>query len=393
MTNGVTNGDGRGVRVCVLGERLRGAPDEGVRKSTLALAGALSRRHDVSILAAEPAPGTGTGTEIPVRPATGPAAGRAAGDMHVVATDRTFLGGGLRRELERLDPEVLVYAARSSTTFMSFLRCMVLRVFRPRTTQVLVGMQRRVHARWQRPFLRYLAPHLICVQSEESRRYLSSQGCRVIRLPSGIDLESFRPVPPETRAHLRHKYGLPAEMPVVLHVGHLKESRGVHVLASLASSGACTPVLVASSSTAQEQRVATALRAAGVHLFTEYLPAIHELYQLADCYVFPVQSADDAIEVPLSVLEAFACDLPVVTTRFGDLPALFDHPDMRSGVVFVETLVELCAEAARMSRAFSGGAGTRPLALQYSWDSVAERLLAGVGLGSGEIVDEVSTCR
>jgi len=358
-----------------------------VRKSTLALAGALSRRHDVSILAAEPA--LGTGAEIPVQPATG----MAAGEIHIVATNRTFLGGGLRRELERLDPDVLVYAARSSTTFMAFLRCMVLRVFRPRTTQVLVGMQRRVHPRWQRPFLRYLAPHLICVQSEESRRYLSSQGCRVIRLPSGIDLDTYRPASPETRARLREEYGFSADVPVVLHVGHLKKSRGVHVLASLASSGACAVVLVASSSTVQDQRMANALREAGVRLFTEYVPAIHELYQLADCYVFPVQSADDAIEVPLSVLEAFACDLPVVTTRFGDLPALFDRPDMRSGVVFVETPVELCAEAARMSRAWSGGAGTRPLALPYSWDAVAERLLAGVGLGSEAVVDEVCTCR
>jgi glycosyltransferase involved in cell wall biosynthesis len=157
----------------------------------------------------------------------------------------------------------------------------------------------------------------------------------------------------------------------------------VQVLASLAFAGRCTVVLVASSSTPQEERVAATLRAAGVHLFTEYLPAIHELYQLADCYVFPVRSTDNAIELPLSVLEALACDLPVVTTRFGDLPALFDCPGRPPGFVFVDTPGELCSEAARLSRAAAAGGGTRPLAIPYSWDAVAERLLAGVGISRG----------
>ena len=66
------------------------------------------------------------------------------------------------------------------------------------------------------------------------------------------------------------------------------------------------------------------LEAAGVRVLRENLPAIHELYQLADVYLFPVQRADAAMEIPLSVLEAMAVNLPIITTPFGRLTELFE---------------------------------------------------------------------
>ncbi len=71
--------------------------------------------------------------------------------------------------------------------------------------------------------------------------------------------------------------------------------------------------------------MADELRRAGVLLITHYLPEIVELYQAADAYVFPVppNPADpSAIDLPLSVLEAAACNLPILATRFGALPDL-----------------------------------------------------------------------
>ena len=55
----------------------------------------------------------------------------------------------------------------------------------------------------------------------------------------------------------------------------------------------------------QTQRIAEALLA--MEADPAAVPArIEELYQLADCYLFPVASTDNCIGVPLSVLEAFA---------------------------------------------------------------------------------------
>lgn len=339
-------------RVCLLSEHLAGTPDEGVRKFTLELANALRRREPVAVLVTEgeaPFPGA-----------------------RLVPASRTFLSVRMRSELLRLQPEALIYVARSSTTLMAFVRSRVLKTYCPRARVVLVGLQARRHKRLSQHLIRYLAPDLVCVQSPESQRYLAALGCSVVLLPSGVDVQKFYPVTPERRRELRSQYGLDSATPVALHVGHLKTGRGVRVLAELAARRECQVVLVASSSTPQEAQLAQELHSAGVVVFSQYLAQIEQLYQLADCYVFPVQSTDNALEVPLSVLEALACDLPVVTTRFAGLPRLFaDRP--QPGLVFVDSPDELIAAAVRLAR--HGPGGTRPLALPYSWDAIAASLL------------------
>jgi glycosyltransferase involved in cell wall biosynthesis len=175
---------------------------------------------------------------------------------------------------------------------------------------------------------------------------------------------------------------LGADLPVVLHVGHLEAGRNVRYLGDLAARGDCQVVLVTSSSTAFQanQALGQELCRAGVVLLTDYQPRIEQLYQLADCYLFPVESTDNAIDAPLSVLEALACDLPVVTTRYGGLPRLFAawaHP----ALAFVETPAALVEEAARLAHA--GVRGGRSLVEPYGWERIAEELLTSLDAGSG----------
>jgi glycosyltransferase involved in cell wall biosynthesis len=337
-------------RVCILSEDLSGPPDEGVKKLALAVAEAIGQRHELTVLSTR---------------------GAAAGGRLVPAS-RTFLTGGLRRELRRLRPEILVYVASSSTTFMTFLRCRVLRAFCPGARLVLVGLQARRHGRLQRRLIGRLAPDVVFVQSPATAQHLERLGCTVALLPSGVDLKTFRPASPGEKGRLRAQYGLRQDVPIVLHVGHLKRGRNVGVLADLAARGDCQVVLVASSSTTQEAELADELRRAGVVVRTAYEPHVEQLYKLADSYLFPVHSTDNAIELPLSVLEAFACDLPVATTRFGGLPRLFDGCAV-PGLVFVDTQEGLVDQALSLAR--MGAGGTRPLALPYAWEAVADNLI------------------
>ena len=62
---------------------------------------------------------------------------------------------------------------------------------------------------------------------------------------------------------------------------------------------------------------------------------IEEVYALSDCYVFPTPPMNkiNSIEIPLSVLEAMACNLSVITTKFGALPKVFEEGD---GLIFVD---------------------------------------------------------
>lgn len=370
------NSDGVGLyrRVCVLSEDLAGLPDEGVRKFALAIAGGLQKQHSVSVVT------------------TGAQSGSDA--LLVAPAPRTFLSKQLRTTLAEIDPEILIYVARSSATFMSLIRSRVLKSYCPRSSIVLIGLQSRHHSRVIQPFVRYFSPDHILVQSLASKRYLETLGCSAGLIHSGVDLDTFQPAAPEARTRLRERYGFHVDRPVVLHVGHLKAARGIRVLADLAARDACQVVLIASSSTSQETRLGQELRDAGVTVLTEYLPCIQEIYQAADCYVFPVESTDNAIEVPLSVLEAFGCDLPVVTTRFGGLNRLFgehSHP----GIAFIDSPAELADEAVRLSSAHcshlktahahaANPLSTRSLALPHSWEAVVDGLMLQVSMMRGD---------
>ena len=106
-------------------------------------------------------------------------------------------------------------------------------------------------------------------------------------------------------------------------------------------------------------------------VWIKHFPNIEEIYNLADCYVFPVAHRGFCIETPLSVLEAMSCDIPTITTRFGALPRLFK--DTRD--VFFAANDDEIAQAIETVK--KGGARMRPreAVLHYSWKQVTDRLL------------------
>lgn len=345
------------LRVCIISDDLSGVADEGVKKYTIALAAALRADHDVAVFST-----------------TGPT---ALAEVTVIPARRSFVSATLRATLRRQRPEVIIYAARGSATFFSFLRARLLRAYCPGARIILLGLQTRQHTRLQQRLIGALPPDLVGVGSAVNASYLAGLGCRVALLPSGVDLQLFRPLDREARLILRVAHGLQGDLPIVLHVGHLEAGRNVRHLATLAALGTCQVVLVTSSSTAAqaEQALGHELRAAGVRLITTYQPRIEELYQLADCYLFPTESTDNAIDAPLSVLEALACDLPVVTTPYGGLPGLFANQS-NPALTFAESPVELIAAAARVAQ--SGLRGGRILVEPFGWGTIASQLVAAV---------------
>jgi glycosyltransferase involved in cell wall biosynthesis len=345
------------LRVCIISDDLSGVADEGVKKYTVALAAALRADHEVAVIST-----------------TGPT---APDGVTVIPSRRSFVSAALRATLRTQRPDVIIYAARGSATFFSFLRARLLRAYCPGARIILLGLQTRQHSHLQQRLIGVLRPDLVGVGSAANASYLAGIGCRVALLPSGVDLRLFKPLAPEERLALRAAHGLQGDLPIVLHVGHLEAGRNVRHLATLAALGTCQVVLVTSSSTAAqaEQELGRELRAAGVRLITTYQPHIEELYQLADCYLFPTESTDNAIDAPLSVLEALACDLPVVTTPYGGLPGLFANrcdPALR----FAENPVELIAAAAQVAQ--SGLRGGRSLVEPFGWGTIAGQLIAAV---------------
>ena len=213
-----------------------------------------------------------------------------------------------------------------------------------------------------------LRPDLVLVQSHESESLFRRMGCDTRFLPNGVDVQRFVPVSGATKAQLREKYGIARDRLVILHVGPLIKRRNVEFLAQIQN--AERQVIIIGRIPMDEQ-VHRALLAAGCMVLTEYVEHIEELYALSDCYVFPTPPANRgaSIEMPLSVLEAMSCNLPVFTTRFGALPRAFEEG---KGLVFVDSDDDLRGQLHRVDN--GSKPRTRDKVLPYGWDSVVGSL-------------------
>ena len=111
------------------------------------------------------------------------------------------------------------------------------------------------------------------------------------------------------------------------------------------------------------------LRMAGIIVIDEYTDDIHELYQACDLYLFPVSSNLGALEFPLSVIEAAACNLPTLTTRFGALPDILKESP---GFTYYDEAVEIPEKITDLR---GSTPETSLLVDRFSWSSVFERYL------------------
>ena len=230
----------------------------------------------------------------------------------------------------------------------------------------IIATQPVRYSRFERLLLPLLAPDGIFVQGPDSKLELQNIPCPVNFLSSGVDTSRFVPVDDIQKRNLRQKYKVDEDAFVMLHVGHINHNRNIQVLERVTRLRNVSVMIVGSTSTPQDEDLADRLTQAGVKVIREFVSHIEEIYQLADAYIFPVIYEDAAIGVPLSILEAMACNLPVITTQFGGLAWMFqggngfvyfdDENELPKLIVDVQLLQE-CA--------------TRQMVEPYDWNKVA----------------------
>lgn len=318
------------MRVCIVGDASEPL-DEGMKKTTHSLARALAEHCDVLVL--DP----------------------------LQVTKGCFWAS-----LVRYHPEIIHYVPGPS------LRSFVLLA----TTKALTSAATVMSLTHPDPALprrlacRFFKPNLLLSQSLQTEELFRNLGCEIQYLPNGIDVNQFHPVSHNEKTHLRHQYDIPTEAFIVLHVGNTRQARNLGILTALQQDG-CQVLVISSTTIEGDLSTDTDLTAAGCLLWNRYIEAIEEVYALADCYVFPTPTGVGAIEHPLSIMEAMACNLPVVTKKFGALPRVFEPG---GGLYFVDTDEQL-RDTVLHVRDTEEATATRAKVIGLSWDAIAEQLL------------------
>ena len=329
------------MRICLLGD-FSGTPDEGMKNISKTIRDALSPGHEVFSL-----------------------------------NSRAVFRSECLQRLKRFAPEIVHYL--HGPTIRSLIMLRGLGIFLGNRTKVVVSATRPYfskYSRWAIPFLR---PDLVLTQSTRFEAFFQEKGCKVDFIPNGVDCKKFDIVSKSKKRAFRRELGLPKDSRIVLHVGHIKSNRNLGIFKKMQQIATIQVVIVGGTAQKSEDKLKQDLRNSGIVVLHEYFEDISILYKAADLFVFPIRNGGNemphaynqlgAIDLPLSVLEAMACNLPVVTTRFGALPRLFHQGD---GLYYVEDEEDIIANVANFPNEYDSR--TRKKVLPYDWKKIVDRI-------------------
>ena len=335
-------------KIVIVSEDISSPLDEGFKKATSEITAAIAVRRRTTVFASR--------------------YGKLPFEVESLPSNKLLLGSGFSSRLKRIDCDAILYIPQTSATPMSMTRAKLIRMQSGGKPVAVLSLQRRSFSDVVRSFISFIRPRLALVLSTRSQAIMEKAGVPARRIPLGVDAQRFRPPEAGEKERLREKYGLGTGK-IALHIGHISARRNLGLLKKLSFDGTRLAV-VTSTSTVPDPGVREWLRQESVLVMDEYIENIEEVYRLADCYVFPTLNVKGAIEIPLSVLEAMATNLPVVTTAFGGLPDLFEE----GGGLFICNAESEFAEKFRKAMALEGAA-TRDLVTGLTWDRVAEEIL------------------
>jgi len=276
-------------------------------------------------------------------------------------------------KLRKVDFDLIFYIPSSGITPFGLLRGNMIKTISRKPT-ILIALQERRVGILHKLFSLLTPPDRILTPHRDIMYKLKKMGLEASFVMPGYDDSMFNPVDAETKLKLRKKLNLPTDRFILLHVGHIRSSRNIELFLSYRKWGDdIQPVIKAGE---VETSWLGRLRMTGVIIIDEYMENINELYQAADCYFFPVVSATGAVEFPLSVMEAAACNLPILSTRFGVLEEFFAE---KNGFYYFDDPSQI-GEKISLIRENIADVDTRTQAQNYTWQSVFNRYLDPIAL-------------
>lgn len=261
-----------------------------------------------------------------------------AEEISTVNTNALFFSEKVKRKIREFNPEVLVYFPFASATFASYLRFKLLSYYAKGAKPIFLSLQPKTIKKWQKRIVKLIRPKFALTPSPQLKDFWDKININNKLLPLLTDLNTFKPITEKNlKVALRKKYKLPEDAFIISHMGHLNEGRNLQSLIPVQKAG-FQIVVVGSSSTPKDSLGPASIKQelidAGIIVMDGYIENIEEIYQLSDIYIFPVVAKTGSIGMPLSIMEARACGIPVITTDFGSLKYYLN--DDFGGIIYAE---------------------------------------------------------
>ena len=325
------------MRICLIGQN-RGDLDEGMRNITYALGHMLEARHCVAI-----------------------------------SDPRDFKSKAFWRDIRIFRPDIIHYL--HGPTLRSFVLVKLLSLTYP-SAKCIVSATHPILSYFDWKLLVFLKPDLVLTQSSTTEDRFTRAFIKTEPFPSGVDIHKFKPVSTQDKALLRKKYGIPEDIFLILHIGSIRTERNVQELVQLQKDDNQI-LIVGHKSAGQNSELCEDLKKSGILVWDDYIRDVQEIYAMADCYIYPTVSRYDyfgrakiaSIEMPLTVLEAMACNIPVISTKFEALPRFITEGE---GFYFVSEAEEIphCIEEIKTGIPVN----TRDKVTAFSWENITESL-------------------
>ena len=191
--------------------------------------------------------------------------------------------------------------------------------------------------------LKLLKPDIVFAQSRDIYKQFKSLSVKTTILPNGFDSKRFFPINVIEKERLRSKYSIPNEEFVLLHVGNLRIGRNLNLLYEISTHIDCYFIIIASTSIKPNYETFTSVKRLRGQIITDYVEDVSEFYKLSDCYIFTPQRRPFAIDMPLSVFEAFGCGIKIVSSPYCGLPEIFKETNKLRFFTGIDDLIEILA--------------------------------------------------
>lgn len=244
-------------------------------------------------------------------------------NIQILKANKLFFDKNLLRQINIYNPNVIIYLPFQSGTFASYVRLWFLKKLSRNRKVIFFTLQPKPLSKLKKLIIKFIKPTYGITASPEVKNFWDSIRVNSVMIPLYTSLAEFKPIEnEEEKLALRKKYHLPNNIFLVTHIGHLNQKRNLESLIPLCNIS-YKVLIVGSSSTPIDAVGPSALKQklidSGVLIIDGLIENIQEIYQLSDLYIFPVTDNCGSIGLPLSILEARACGLPVITTDYGSV--------------------------------------------------------------------------